>query len=62
MIEITTSGTSESRGFTRSRYGAGDPGIFFFLADGTMIETNFDYLQADKPISAVNVPLLGGTP
>lgn len=43
-------------------YGAGDPGIFFFLADGTMIETNFDYLQADKPIAAVNVPLLGGTP
>ncbi len=43
-------------------YGAGDPGIFFFLADGTMIETNFDYLQADKPITGVNVPLLGGNP
>lgn len=41
-------------------YGAGDPGVFFFLADGTMIETNFDYLLADKPITAVNVPLLGG--
>jgi len=40
-------------------YGAGDPGIFFFLADGTMIETSFDYLIADKPIQAVNVPLLG---
>lgn len=40
-------------------YGAGDPGIFFFLADGTMIETSFDYLIADAPISAVNVPLLG---
>lgn len=42
-------------------YGAGDPGIFFFLADGTMIETSFDYLLADKPISGVNVPLLGGS-
>jgi hypothetical protein len=42
-------------------FGAGDPGIFFFLADGTMIETNFDYLQADRPITGVNVPLLGGT-
>lgn len=41
-------------------YGSGDPGVFFFLADGTMIETNFDYLLADKPITAVNVPLLGG--
>lgn len=41
-------------------YGAGDPGVFFFLADGTMVETNFDYLIADKPITAVNVPLLGG--
>ncbi len=40
-------------------YGQGDPGIFFFLADGTMIETSFDYLIADKPIQAVNVPLLG---
>ena len=40
-------------------YGVGDPGIFFFLADGTMIETSFDYLIADAPISAVNVPLLG---
>ena len=42
-------------------FGAGDPGIFFFLADGTMVETNFDYLQADRPITGVNVPLLGGT-
>lgn len=40
-------------------YGAGDPGIFFFMADGTMVETSFDYIIADKPISAVNVPLLG---
>lgn len=31
-------------------YGAGDPGIFFFLVDGTKIETNYDYQWADKPI------------
>lgn len=42
-------------------YGAGDPGIFFFLADGTMVETSFDYLISDRPLTAVNVPLLGGT-
>lgn len=42
-------------------YGTGDPGIFFFLADGTGVETNFDFLIADKPIQAVNVPLLGGS-
>jgi len=40
-------------------YGNGDPGIFFFLADGTMIETSFDYLISDAPLAAVNVPLLG---
>lgn len=40
-------------------YGAGDPGIFFFLADGTMVDTNFDYLISDRPLQAVNVPLLG---
>ncbi|QED11610.1 hypothetical protein PP914_gp121 [Arthrobacter phage Qui] len=39
-------------------YGAGDPGIFFFLADGTMIETNFDYIQSDQPIPMLNVPRL----
>lgn len=43
-------------------YGSGDPGIFFFLADGNMIETTFDYFTSEKPISAINVPLLGGTP
>ena len=40
-------------------YGASDPGIFFFLADGTNVVTSFDYLQTDKPITGVNVPLLG---
>lgn len=42
-------------------YGSGDPGIFFFLAGGQMVETNYDFLISDKPITAVNVPLLGGT-
>lgn len=42
-------------------YGKGDPGIFFFLADGNMIETTFDYVVSEKPLTAVNVPLLGGT-
>lgn len=40
-------------------YGAGDPGIFFFLANGQMIETSFDYIISDQPIAAANVPLLG---
>jgi hypothetical protein len=40
-------------------YGAGDPGIFFFLANGQMVETNFDYIISDQPIAAANVPLLG---
>lgn len=41
-------------------YGGPEPGVFFFLADGTMISTTFDYVVSDKPIAAVNVPLLGG--
>lgn len=41
-------------------YGKGDPGIFFFLADGNMIETTFDYVVSEKPLTAINVPLLGG--
>jgi hypothetical protein len=42
-------------------YGDRDPGIFFFLADGTMVTTSLDYVYTDRPIQAVNVPLLGGT-
>lgn len=42
-------------------YGSSDPGIFFFLADGTKVVTSFDYLQTDKPITGINVPLLGGS-
>lgn len=38
-------------------YGDGDPGIFFFTADGTMVVTNLDYIQSDQPL-AIDVPLL----
>jgi hypothetical protein len=38
-------------------YGDGDPGIFFFLADGTMVETTLKYIQSDTPIP-VDVPQL----
>lgn len=38
-------------------YGASDPGIFFFTADGTMISTSLDYIQSDQPI-AIDVPRL----
>lgn len=38
-------------------YGDGDPGIFFFTADGTMVETNLDYIQSDAPL-AIDVPRL----
>lgn len=40
-------------------YGAGDPGVFFFLVDGTMVVTDFDYIQSDRPIPTLNVPKLG---
>lgn len=41
-------------------YGAGDPGIFFFTADGTMVVTSLDYIQSDQPLQ-IDVPRLGGT-
>lgn len=40
-------------------YGAGDPGIFFFTADGTMVVTSLDYIQTDQPL-AIDVPRFGG--
>ena len=39
-------------------YGEGDPGIFFFLADGTYVETTLDYVYSTQPIP-VDVPRLG---
>lgn len=41
-------------------YGTGDPGIFFFTSDGTMVATSLDYIQSDAPL-AIDVPRLGGT-
>lgn len=43
-------------------YGGHDPGIFFFLSDGTKVVTSLDYVHTDRPIPALNVPLLGGSP
>lgn len=40
-------------------YGSGDPGIFFFLADGTMVSTSLDYIESDAPMP-IDVPRLGG--
>jgi hypothetical protein len=39
-------------------FGAGDPGIFFFLANGTMTDTNVLYLSTDAPLK-IDAPLLG---
>lgn len=39
-------------------YGDGDPGIFFFTADGTMVVTDLDYIQSDR-VLPINVPKLG---
>jgi hypothetical protein len=41
-------------------FGDGDPGIFFFLSDGTMVVTSLDYIQSDQPL-AIDTPRLGGT-
>lgn len=40
-------------------YGTGDPGIFFFTADGTMVSTTLDYIESDAPLP-IDVPRLGG--
>jgi len=40
-------------------YGSGDPGIFFFLADGTLVTTTLDYIESDAPLP-IDVPRLGG--
>jgi hypothetical protein len=39
-------------------FGEGDPGIFFFLANGTMTDTNVLYLSTDAPLK-IDAPLLG---
>lgn len=39
-------------------YGTGDPGIFFFLANGTLVSTTLDYIESDQPLP-LEVPNLG---
>ncbi|AWY05717.1 hypothetical protein SEA_GRETCHEN_29 [Microbacterium phage Gretchen] len=61
----SSSGMGAERFLTESAkddgsYGNGDPGIFFFTADGVMVETSLDYIQSDAPL-AIDVPRLGGT-
>lgn len=38
-------------------YGTGDPGIFFFTAEGTLVETSIDYIFTDQPMD-IDVPKL----
>jgi hypothetical protein len=38
-------------------YGNGDPGIFFFTADGAYVETDINYITSNQPIN-IDVPLL----
>lgn len=38
-------------------FGTGDPGIFFFTADGTMVSTSLDYIEADS-LLPIDVPRL----
>lgn len=41
-------------------YGDGDPGIFFFTVDGTMVTTSLDYVYSSQPLpSALEIPKLG---
>lgn len=41
-------------------FGTGDPGIFFFLANGTMVSTTLEYIESDAPLP-IDVPRLGGS-
>ncbi len=38
-------------------YGDGDPGKFFFLADGTMVQTDLPIIYSDQPLT-IDVPRL----
>jgi hypothetical protein len=38
-------------------YGDNEPGVYFFLSSGQMVETNLDYIVSDAPLP-VDVPLL----
>lgn len=41
-------------------YGEGDPGIFFFTTEGTMVVTDLNYMYSTQPIpTSIDVPKLG---
>lgn len=41
-------------------FGEGDPGIFFFTTEGTMIVTSMDYVYSSQPVpTSLEVPKLG---
>ena len=41
-------------------YGGGDEGVFFITAEGVLVETTLDYIQADAPIAVyADLPRLG---
>lgn len=41
-------------------YGSGDPGIFFWTANGTMVETNSEFFTSTQPIATdLDLPKLG---
>lgn len=41
-------------------YGGGDAGVFFITAEGVLVETTLDYIQADAPIAVyADLPKLG---
>lgn len=41
-------------------YGGADSGVFFITAEGVLVETTLDYIQADAPIAVyANLPKLG---
>jgi hypothetical protein len=41
-------------------YGSGDPGIFFFTAEGKEVVTSLDYVYSDQPLTLPGVPELAG--
>jgi hypothetical protein len=60
-LELANSGYRDSSVLDSAQddgsYGDGDPGIFFFTSDGTMVVTDLDYIQSDAPL-AIDVPRL----
>jgi hypothetical protein len=58
-LELANSGYRDSSVLDSAQddgsYGDGDPGIFFFTSDGTMVVTSLDYIQSDAPLP-IDVP------